>query len=59
MTSSDRSSILDARELNTDLKAQIFTFKILVKPWDFVVKRHINIIRNIWELENILFLSDS
>ena len=43
MTSSDRSSIL-AGELRTDLKNADCSFKILVKPPDFVVKHYIKII---------------
>ena len=38
-------SVFLLSELSTDFKKkQIFIFKILVKPWDFVVKDYINII---------------
>ena len=36
--------VFSLRELGTDLKNTVFTFKILVKPRDFVVKHYINII---------------
>ena len=44
MTSSDESSILAAWTDYRLRKEQIFTFKILVKPQDFVVKHYVNII---------------
>ena len=43
MISSDRSNIL-AAWTECRFKKQISTFKILVKPQDFVVKHYINII---------------
>ena len=38
--------VFSLHELSTDIKnkTKIFTFKILVKPRNFVVKHHINII---------------
>ena len=44
MTSSDESSILAAWTEYRLRKEQISTFKILVKPQDFVVKHYVNII---------------
>ena len=38
-----KGAVFSLVELSTDLKTQIFTFKILVKPQDFVVKLYINI----------------
>ena len=43
MISRDRP-VFSLRELSTDLKTHIFTFKVLVKPLDFLVKNYTNIV---------------
>ena len=43
MTSSDRSSILAVSTEYRFKKTQIFTFKILKKPQDFLIKHYIYI----------------